>query len=340
MNSFVKLSFIPVILFTLTSCTKCDMKSLKKTRMLMDTVCEITVVSHDSQLNEKVVDIAFKEIERIDKLCGYSKESEVTKINCKAAKIPVKANNEVVSLLSRSVEISRITDGMFDITISPIVTLWGFETPKNRVPTKSEIEKSIKLVNYNNIRINKTDSTVYFTKPGMKIDLGGIAKGYAVKTTMDIIKNMGIKNSMVNLGGDIEVSGNRDGKNLPWRIGVQHPRKPDQLVTILEYNNKSVVTSGDYERCFFFDGKRYHHIMNPETGYPADNGCISVTIIAEDNVLADGLSTGIFVLGHEKGIKLVESLKNVEAIIITETATGTKIVLSKGIKAQALEYNY
>jgi thiamine biosynthesis lipoprotein len=195
------------------------------------------------------------------------------------------------------------------------------------------------LVNYKNINLNKEKSTVYLTKPGMKIDLGGIAKKYAMRMAMRKLQENGIKKALVNLGGDIQIKGG-GLDNQPWKIGVKHPRKNDELVTIFKYKDKVIVSSGDYERYFIHNGTRYYHIFDPHTGYPAKKGVISATVITDGSIIADVLSTAIFTLGVEKGMELIKKIPDTDVLIIKETKTGHEIILSEGLKKQNLELKY
>lgn len=333
-QKYLFLFFTALFLF---SCAMPE-KSFKDTRFLLGTVCEITVISPNKQTAEKAIENAYKKIELIERICGYKPDSEVSKINANSGKQPVKVSPKIIEVIELAIKTGDLTNGAFDITIAPVISLWGFKKEIQRVPSTSEIKKVLPLVNYKNIVIDKTRSAVFLPRPGMAIDLGGIAKGYALRQAMNVLKNCGIKQAMINLGGDIEVIGGR-GNNKPWRIGVQHPRKPNELVTVLEYKDKIVATSGDYHRYFVKQSKRYHHIMNPKTGYPTRNDCISVTLITNNRDSAV-TSAGIFVLGPENGMKLVESIPDTEAIIITENKNEQKILLSSGLKNKKIKLSY
>ncbi|MDH5175012.1 MAG: FAD:protein FMN transferase, partial [Elusimicrobiota bacterium] len=195
----------------------------------------------------------------------------------------------------------------------PLWKIWKFEGENLEVPEKVEIERALKLVNYHKM-ILKSDK-ISFAEKGMGIDLGGIAKGYAVDAAVRVLKKENINSAMVNAGGDIYVLGRKQGK--PWRIGIRHPRREGEILGTIEVEDRAIVTSGDYERFFFSEGKRYHHIINPKTGYPADE-CQSVTIVAKETTFADGLATGIFVLGPSEGMALIESLEGVEGVIVSK----------------------
>jgi Membrane-associated lipoprotein involved in thiamine biosynthesis len=320
--------FLLVFLF---SCKK--QQEYSETRFLMDTICEIKVVSDNEKFARKVLDETFKEVERIGKIFGYSKDSEVEKINSFSGVKPVVVSSEVFNLIKKSIEISENTDGAFDITVGILSDIWGFKKfsqEKNFVvPKKEEIEKALSLVGYKNIKLDEKKQSVFLTKRGMEIDLGGIAKGYSIMRTKEILEKNNFRNFLINFGGDIYVKGkNKDGK--PWKVAVQHPRNKNEFLTILNLTDISIVTSGDYERYFVVDGARYHHIFDPKTGYPK-NGIVSVTILHSDSTIADALSTGIFVLG-EKKVSDVLKKYNFEYIIVKEENGELKTFVSSGLK--------
>ncbi len=320
--------FLLVFLF---SCKK--QQEYSETKFLMDTICEIKVVSDNERIAKKVLDKVFKEVERIDKVFGYSKDSEVEKINSFSGAGAVVVSSEVFSLIKKSIEISEVTDGAFDITVGVLSDIWGFKNVSEEknfvVPKNEEIKKALSLVGYKNIKLDEKKQSVFLTKRGMKIDLGGIAKGYSIKKAKEILEKNNFKNFLINFGGDVYVMGkNKEGK--PWKVAVQHPRNKNEFLTILNLKDTSIVTSGDYERCFIVGGKRYHHIFDPKTGYPKD-GVVSVSILCDDPVIADALSTGIFVLG-EKKVNDVFKKYNFEYIIVKEENGELKAFVSDGVK--------
>jgi len=339
LNFMLKISYrvFPIFLAVI-SISGCGEKSYKETKLLMDTVCEITVISPDKTPAQISIDKAFKEIERIDSLCGYGKNSQVSQINKNAGIKPVVVDKELFNLIEESIKISDLTGGAFDITVGPLGSLWGFNNSNLRLPASGEIKKVLPLVNYKNVIINKDKSTVFLLKPGMKIDLGGIAKKYSLRMVIKKLKENGIKKAMVNLGGDIQVMGGAF-KGRPWKIGLQHPRKPGELVTVFRFNDKTIISSGDYERCFFVNGVRYHHIFDPRTGNPA-KGIISATILTDGPIAADAMATAVFALGVKRGLEIIKTIPDTEALIISETNKGTVVTLTDGLKKMKLEYNY
>ncbi len=321
-----------LILFLLLFITSCNTEHLyKKTSILMDTVVSITVVSDSREKAESVIEEAFSEIKRLEGLINfYSDKSEISMINKNAGVKPVKVSHETLDVIKKAVYISEITDGAFDITVGPLVRLWDFH--KKIKPDDIKIKEAKRHVGYRDIIIDEIDSTVYLRRKGMYIDPGGIVKGYTADIVVEILKRRGIKAGLVAVAGDIKAFGRKPDGSL-WRVGVRNPRSKDSddLIATIELNDKAISTSGDYERYFIIDGKRYHHILNPETGYPEDDS-VSVTVISEDGFIADGLSTGFFVLGPEKSLRIAKRY-NLGLIIVdkrlrihtTENINGLKI---------------
>lgn len=313
-----------IILFLLTallliSCT--PLQKTEQTRELMGTFVTITVYHENEEKAEKAIEAAFKEIERVENLLSnFKNTSEVYLLN-KDGEID-DASNELIYVLGKSLRYGDLSNGAFDITVQPILDLYEhtFKDLK-RAPTDEEIKETLSSVAYENIFIKNRH--VEFTKQNMKITLGGIAKGYAVDRAIEILQKRGIKHALVNAGGNMRAIGNKG--NEDWQIALQDPRNKNDYITIIPLNNKSISTSGDYER-YFEDTKKFHHIINPKTGYSATE-LISVTIIIDKAIDADALSTSVFVLGKEKGLELIESLENVEGLIITSEK---EIVKSEG----------
>lgn len=269
-------------------------KEWTSTQFLMDTVIEIKIIS---RLNPKrAINEAFDVMHKIDSIASFEGNGDIAKINTGENK---KLSKEVVEIIEEGLKVGELTQGAFDITIRPLMELWH-NFKEEYVPTKDEIEKVLPLIAYN--RISVMNSEVKFEIPGMKLDLSGIAKGYAVDLAVEKLKANGVKTGLVNAGGDIRVFGDK-----VWKIGIKDPRKPG-IVKVLKLKNKAVATSGDYERYFIVNGVRYHHILNPRTGFPASE-CASVTVISDHTSFADALATGIFVLGPVKGKVLLDSLQ-------------------------------
>lgn len=290
---------------------------IKYTRLLMGTVVEITIAGSDeTRLNAAAAD-AFDEIKRLEGLMSHYKDnSDVSRINKAAGKEAQVIANETMDVINASIKVSQITGGAFDITMGVLGNLWRFTKDDNgdfTPPSEEEVKKLLPLIDYRLIIIDKKNNTVKLAKQGMKINLGGIAKGYIVGKAAEVLKKRGIKKGIVHAGGDMAVF--QEPGDAPWLIGIQDPRDKDKLVGTIRAYNTAVSTSGDYERFFIKDGVRYHHIMDTSTGFPA-NKCRAVTILAKDSTLADALSTAIFVMGHDEGMKLIEKLPDVAGLII------------------------
>lgn len=306
----------------------------EQTNTMMDTV--ITLKAYGTNA-KTAVDESFKRLDEIDKLASTTiSTSDVYKINAAAGKEYVKVHPEIIKMIETSIKYSKLSGGAFDITTGPIINLWGIGTDKERLPSDSEIKAKLSLVGYNNISINKSDNSVMLQKTGMAIDLGGLAKGFAADEVLKIYDKYGIKKGLINLGSSTiyAIGTNQDGK--PWSVGIKHPRDDDSstYLGIIRISNQALSTSGDYERFFIKDGKRYHHIMNSSTGYPADTGVMSDTIVIDNNVpdknmVADILTTTVFVMGPQKGIQFIDNLDGVSCEI---TGTDNKIYTSKGFK--------
>lgn len=303
-------------------------KPLKKTNYLLGTLVEITL--YDSR-DEKIIDEVFDRIREIENkmTINIGDTSEIIKLNEASGMSGAKISPDTFFVIEKGKYYSELSEGHFDITIGPVVKLWNIGTDDARIPDSKELSEALNLVDYKKLHLNKERLEAKLDVKGMKVDLGAIAKGYAADEAASILKRHGIKHAIINLGGNLLAIGNNINGN-PYRIGVQNPFNPrGDYMGIIEIEDKTVVTSGIYEKYLEKDGKRYHHILEPSTGYPADNGLAGVSIITEKSIDGDGLSTSVFLLGLEKGMELIEKLPNVEAIFIT---VDKKVYLSKGIK--------
>lgn len=307
-----KLATLTVFLFALVFPIAAQSKVYTRSAVVMGTEVEVTVSATEEKDADKALAIALEELKRVEGLMSeWDESSPVGKINREAGKRPVEVNDEVFKVVSAALEVSKITGGAFDITWAAMRGLWDFRA--NRVPSLAEIKKRLPLVNYRDVILDPQKKTVFLKRQGMAIGLGGIAKGYGVDKAMEALARAGFKDAILKAGGDMRVQGTDNGK--PWEVGIKHPREKDKIFAKLRLSNISISTSGDYERFFIKDGTRYHHIIDPRTGYPA-KGCRSVTILAGDTMTTDALSTAIFVMGPARGLKLVEALGGVETVII------------------------
>jgi len=321
-NTLIKAFFIISLLLILTSCTK-QTQEIKETSNLMGTYVTITAYHEDEQVAAKAINQAFSEIIRLEKLLSdYINDSEISLLNMGQ---PIEHPSEdLLANLEEAKLYGDLTDGAFDITVQPILELYTKTFgEENRPPTEQEISEELKKINYRDISINGTVSI----SSGQKITLGGLAKGYAVDKAISILKRNGIESALVNAGGDMMAIGTKPNGE-EWNIALINPRDKSDYITIIPLTNKAVVTSGDYER-YFDDEKTFHHIVDPRTGHSATE-LISVTIIADNAFDADIISTAVFVLGEDQGIKFIENLDNVEGLIITRNK---KIIRSSGFKA-------
>ncbi len=289
----------------------------------MDTYMSIRAYGNTAA---KAVTAATAEIHRLDDLLSTGKKtSEISKINANGGGT-LSADTEY--LINRSLSLYKDTNGVFDIAIYPVMQLWGFPTKKYRVPEKSEIEEALKLTDASKIELDTSDHTVSFGQKGMEIDLGGIAKGYTSSRIMDIFKQYHVTGGLVSLGGNVQTYKTKtDGSD--WRVAVEDPDDQSAYLGILTTSDKAVITSGGYERYFEKDGKTYHHIIDPKTGYPADNGIHSSTIVSSDGTLADGLSTSLFIMGLDKAEEFWENHSE-EFDFVLETDDG-KLYVTEGI---------
>ena len=283
-------------------------REFSETKLLMGTTVEIKVLFFDGAIAKKSISDAFDEIIRIENIFSvYKPESEISQLNKNGLAV---VSDEVIQLVEKSNYFSEISAGAFDTTVLPVIELWKSSKKLGRVPSPSAIEGAKKLVGWRNILIDEKNKKISFAKKGMKIDLGGIAKGYAVDCAVEALKRNGIKTGMVNAGGDLRCFG---GKT--WKIALQNPRDKNDFITVLKIKDKAVTTSGDYERYFFLDKTKISHIINPLSGYSADE-TISSTIIADNAADADALATAAYVLGAKDGLKLVQLYKVAECLLI------------------------
>lgn len=311
----------------LVSCKSSTTEPVEKETYLMGTIIQLKVYGGKA---EKATDEAVKRISEIENKMSVNIEtSEITKLNANAGIAGEKLSDDVYSVIKKAVEYSKLTEGSLDPTIEPIVKLWGIGTDKERLPSENEIKEKLKLVDYNDIILDEKNSTVKLRKVNQAIDLGAIAKGYTADEVKDILEDNKIKSAIINLGGNVYALGNKpDGTS--WNIGIQNPLDTrGQYLGTVSIADKSVVTSGNYERYFIKDDKRYHHIFDPKTGYPSETGIISATIVSDKSIDGDALSTSTYVLGLERALKLVESVKGVEAIFVTEDK---KVYVTSGLK--------
>ena len=290
----------------------------------MGTLVELTAVAPSDVIAQAALTNGFHEIRRLENMLStWIEISELSRANQAAGRKPVGVSAETFDLLRRALEVAEYTEGGFNIAIGPAVRLWNIPaTP--RIPSATELELAAQYVDYRRIHLDATRRTVFLEKPGMRIDIGGIGKGFAAEKAAAVMREIGATGGLVAIAGDFRVFGRRaDG--TAWPIGIQHPREPGKILATMDATDEAISTSGDYERYFMKDGVRYHHILDPETLQPA-RLCQSVTILAPDATTADALATGVFVMGPVRGLALVERL-GLGAVIVD--ARGRVIVSSR-----------
>lgn len=330
-----------LIVLTLTSCTNSKNEYYEKSNIVMDTVVTLSAYGINSK---EVVEESFKRLNEINEMASTNiNTSDIYKINNSSGIGYVKVQPEILKMIEASKEYSKLSSGAFDITMGPIINLWGIGTDNEKMPTEEEIKTKLRLVGYDKIRINENESSVMLEEQGMSIDLGGIAKGFAIDEVLKIYKKYNIENGLINLGASSIYALGKNKGNSDWSVGIKHPRSEDsnEYMGVIKLSNESLSTSGDYERYFIKDNKRYHHIMDTKTGYPIDNDVISNTIVINDDIqdsgmLADILTTTVFALGPEKGLKLINSLPGVSCEI---TTSDHKVYTSEGFKDRISDLN-
>lgn len=306
-----------VVFLAFISLSCYSQQTFKKTLKLMGSRFDITVVSKDSFQASRDINTAVEEIQRIERLISsWDPNSQTSEINANAGVKPVKVDPELFHLIERSIGISALTDGAFDISYASMDRIWKFDGSMDKMPSEKEIAASIDKVGYQNIVLDKKAGTVFLKLKGMKIGFGAIGKGYAADKAKDLLISKGVVSGIINASGDMNTWGKQpNGKE--WKVAITNPLNKNKAFALLPLNNGAVVTSGNYEKYVEFDGKRYTHIIDPRTGYPS-SGIISVTVFAPKAELADALATSVFVMGKDIGLDRINQLPNIECIIIDE----------------------
>lgn len=318
MNFLIQLSGRPVLLafvvtlflmlFTATASAQWHRQPFQT----LGTQAYIELWTEDSKQAEQLINDVQAEFERINQLMSpYIASSELSLLNREAAKKPVQVSAEMYQLLQRARQISQQSNGAFDITFASVGFYYDYRNHKK--PDETVLQTARQYVNYQSVELLK-NNTVRFAQPGVKIDLGGIAKGYAVERSIALLAQHGISNALLTAGGDTRLLGDKRGK--PWLVAIKHPRQDDKYAAQLPLENSAISTSGDYERYFIEDGVRYHHILDPKTGQ-SSTGLLSVTVTGADTTQTDALSTTLFVLGLKQGMALIEQIDGYDAIFIT-----------------------
>ena len=313
---FVVLQLVIIFLLGTSGCSDSDDTPRSRTAFYFGTPCTITLLE---RAPESTYNRVFTRLEEIERRMSITLEaSEVSQINREAGIKAVRVSRDTFHVIEQGVQFSQLTGGGFDISVGPLVTLWNIGSDHPVVPAPERIREKLSLVGFQHIRLDRETREVFLEERGMMLDLGGIAKGYAAEEAGRILAELGIRRAIVDIGGNILVLGSKPG-NRPWRVGVQDPLQPrGAYCGILELKASSAVTSGVYERFFEIDGRRYHHILDTGDGYPVENDLLSVTIVSRDSLTADALSTGLFVFGLQKGMRVAEQIEGLEAVFVTK----------------------
>jgi thiamine biosynthesis lipoprotein len=295
----------------------------------MGSEVRFTARTSDQAAAESAFDAAVAEFNRLDRLLSvWHESSDVSRLNAAAGDYAVALAPETLEILQVALRVSEWTGGKFDVTFGALSGLWRFDHDQDdRIPTREAVARQLPLVGYEWLHVDSVAQTAFLEKRGARVHLGGIGKGFAVDRAAALFRSRGLHDFMIQSGGDLYVAGDRGDR--PWRVGIRDPRGPaDQIFAALHLSDGTFSTSGDYERSFIQDGRRYHHLLDPDRGEPA-SGCRSVTIVAPNAIVADALSTGVFIMGPESGMALVERLPGIEAVVVTKD---NEVLVSSGLE--------
>ena len=318
--------FLTVLLLAAALPVRADW--MERTEAIMGTRCYVELWADEPAKGNDAIDAVMAELRRIDNLMShYKPESQLSQINQYANERPVQVDKELFDLIRLSTHYSQITEGAFDITYASVGYLYNY--PQHIRPTEAQIRQALPAVNWRNMLLDEEHHTVRFEHPGMRIDLGGIGKGYAVDRGIDVLKARGIARALVTAGGDSRIIGDRIGR--PWLVAIRHPDNPSKVVTRIPLSDSAVSTSGDYERYFDEDGVRYHHIIDPRTGHSASK-VRSATILAPTATQTDGMSKTAFVLGAEKALEIINRMPEYDAVFVLPDG---RVLYSNGLRPPA-----
>ena len=324
---------IACFLFLTATLSSFGQITYKRKLSMLGSPFEMTVVAKDSVQGNEFIDLAVAEVKRVEYLISdWIPTTQISQVNKNAGIKPVKVDKEVFDLVSRAIKVSQITSGAFDISYASMDRIWKFDGSMKAMPTEEAIKKSVSKIGYKNIILDPKEQTIFLKNEGMKLGLGGIGQGYIADKVKELLFSKGCVSGIVNVSGDINAWGKQpDGK--PWTVGIVNPLNKNKIFATFPLENSAVETSGSYEKFVIFNGIRYAHIIDPRTGYPAQ-GVVSVSVFAKQTEIADALATGIFVLGVEVGLDLVNQLKGIQCIIVDDKG---KIHSSKGIDIKKFE---
>jgi thiamine biosynthesis lipoprotein len=310
------------------------LREFRQARYIMGTIVEIVVAAPHKHTAERAMAHGFQALRQVEqRMSIYQSTSALSHINRLAADTWVPLEADLLTVIAAALDVARQSDGALDVTVLPLMQLWGFVQHAGRVPTASEIAATLPLVDYRHVQRDPAHSTIHFTRKGMGLDLGGIAKGFAVDNALQALLAQGVSRAIVNAGGDLFAMGAAPSET-PWLVDIQHPSIPERTLATMHVHNRSVATSGGYEKFFEQDGKRYCHLIDPRSGYPVQD-IASVTVLADTTMQADALSTAAFILGPDKGFALLAQLPNVEGVMVVRrdaTPEALDIRVSHGLQ--------
>lgn len=324
---------IVCIIFLATALSSFAQITHKRKLAMLGSPFEMTVVAQDTIQGNQYIDLAVAEVKRIENLISdWIPTTQISQVNKNAGIKAVKVDKEVFDLVSRAIKVSQITSGAFDISYASMDKIWKFDGSMKVMPTEEAIKKSVSKIGYKNIVLDPKAQTIFLKMEGMKLGLGGIGQGYIADKVKELLQQKGCVSGIVNVSGDINTWGKQvDGKS--WTVAIVNPMNKNKVFATFPLENSAVETSGSYEKYVMFNGIRYAHIIDPRTGYPAQ-GIVSVSVFAKQTEIADALATGIFVLGVEVGLDLVNQMKGIQCIIVDDKG---KIHTSKGIDIKKFE---
>ena len=296
----------------------------------MGSQLKLSAWTTDESRAHETFEHVFREFDRLESLLSvWKNESDVVRMNKNAGIAPVKVSRETLEVLAIAQQASELTRGKFDITFGALSDIWRFDHDQdNVIPDRSLIEARLKRIDYRAVRIDTTTGTAFIDRPGTRVHLGGIGKGYAIDRAIALLEDRGFQDFLIQSGGDLYAAGVNGGQ--PWMLAIADPRGAHDPFATVQISDGTFSTSGDYERFFMKDGKRYHHVLDPDFGEPA-MGCRSVTIVTNRAVMADVLSTAVFIMGPHEGMKLIEQLPDVEGVIVT---ADNDVLISSGLRGR------
>lgn len=322
-----------LFLVSILGCAKREIQKYQDTQPFMGTPVSITVFSEDADQAGQAIKSAFAKIAELEGILSkHNPNSDVARLN-QTQSGKIKVSPLTLAAIQKAVEFGNLSNGAFDITVEPALKLWQEAEKQDSLPRLRDRKQAVDLIGYNDILLEPASCEIGFNKPGMSIDLGGIAKGSIVDEAVKILKSKSITAGLIVAGGDLYAFGNNPERKAPWLIGVRNPLNPEENVKYLEITDKAVATSGHYMRFYTVKGKKYSHIVDPRSGWPVQENIASVTVIASDSLTADALATAICILEPEEGLKLAESVPGVETLIILNDGNKLSFLQSKGLSA-------